>query len=600
MDIQKRIDGLRKIMKDRQIDYYYVTTSDYHNSEYVDDHFKEREFLSGFTGSCGNLLIGEDFAGLWTDGRYFIQAGKELAGSGILLFCIGEEGVPTILEYLEKNMNQGQTLAFDGRCISFQTGNRLEQLVLRKQGRLLYEEDLVDELWQNRPPRTARPVFSLPKEICGKSIVEKLAQVRAATREAGGENLILSKLDDIMWLFNLRGSDVECNPVALSYSVITQKECFLFLQKAVLDEETEGQLAAQFVLLKEYDDFMTFLEGMNWKGKVLLDKLNSNFSILKLVERKAQVLLATNPTELLKARKNGVELEQLRQVYLRDSLAVCRFMHWLKENIGRIPMTEVSAAGYMDGLRKNTEGFLELSFPTICGFRENAAMMHYQATKEEHKRLEPEGMLLIDSGGQYMGGTTDVTRTYALGAVTAEMKTHYTAVVMGMLRLLNSKFLYGCTGRNLDILARGPLWDRGIDYKCGTGHGIGYMLNVHEGPQNIRWRYTEEMPEAVLEEGMLLSNEPGVYKAGSHGIRIENIMVVKKGVKNEDGQFMEFEGLTYAPLDLDLIDVTIMEKRDIDYLNGYHQEVYEKIAPLMDENEALWLKKVTRRVEQQV
>ncbi|MCI6812059.1 MAG: aminopeptidase P family protein [Lachnospiraceae bacterium] len=583
-------------MKENHIDYYFITTSDYHNSEYVDDYFKAREYMSGFTGSNGDLLIGADFAGLWTDGRYFIQAERELEGSGILLFRMGEEGICGITEYLTEHIEQGQTLAFDGRCVSIQMGKRLEKAVEKKEAHILYEVDYIERLWKNRPSRRASQAFLLPHELCGKNQKEKLELVRTKMEKLDCSSLVLNKLDDIMWLFNLRGGDVECNPVALAYSIITQKDCFLFLQKAALTDKVKEELAASSVVLKDYDRFNEELEQIPWEGRVLLDKENSNYSIYKLVEKKAEVVLGTNPTQKLKAIKNEVELEQMKRVYLLDSLVVCRFMRWLKENVGKIPMTELSAARYMDQLRRDTEGFLDLSFPTICAYRENAAMMHYQATTKQDKEIQAEGMLLIDSGGQYMGGTTDVTRTYCLGEVTAEMKDHYTAVVVGMLRLLNGKFLYGCTGRNLDILARGPLWDMGIDYKCGTGHGIGYILNVHEGPQNIRWRFSEGMEEVILEEGMVLSNEPGVYKAGSHGIRIENIMAVKKGIKNEDGQFMEFEGLTYAPIDLQLINPDIMEKRDILNLNRYHRQVYERIAPLMTEEEKNWLQEVTKEI----
>lgn len=598
MKIRERMDALKKRMKERNIDYYYITTSDYHNSEYVDDYFKVREFISGFTGSNGSLLIGKAFSGLWTDGRYFLQAKKELEGTGITLFRMGEEGVPTIPQYLEENLREGETLAFDGRCVSLKMGKKLEKLVEQKKGRLDYQAAVAEKLWENRPPRKAEKIFILEEEICGKSTEEKLEAVREEMRKKNCSNLVLNKLDDIMWLFNIRGNDVECNPVALSYSIITLTDSLLFVQKKALTPEVEGKLISQGIKLKDYDEFEIQLEQMDWKGTVLLDGENSNYAIYRQAASRTQVAIEPNPTEKLKAIKNEVELEQIRRVYLRDSLAVCRFMRWLKENVGKIPMTELSAAAYMDGLRRKTEGFLDLSFPTICGVGENAAMMHYQATGEDYREVKAEGMLLIDSGGQYIGGTTDVTRTYALGKVTEEMKNHYTAVVMGMLRLLNGRFLYGCTGRNVDILARGPLWDMGIDYKCGTGHGIGYMLNVHEGPQNIRWKFTEEMKEAVLEEGMLLSNEPGVYKAGSHGIRIENIMVVKKGRKNEDGQFMEFEGLTYAPIDLELINPAVMEKKDIQNLNRYHEEVYEKIAPLMEEEEKNWLKKVTAKIEE--
>ena len=594
--VSKRLEALRRLMKEKGIDYYYITTADYHNSEYADDYFKEREFMSGFTGSNGNLLIEQERAGLWTDGRYFIQAEKELTGSKITLFKMAEPGVPTTKEYLEENLREGQILAVDGRTITASFGQELEKIVEKKKGKLVYEADLVDEIWEDRPKRKAEPVFALPEELCGKTVAEKLLEVREKMKEKETSNLVLSKLDDIMWLFNIRGKDVECNPVALSYAVITKESSYLFLQKKAISEEMRQWLKTQPVEIREYDEINDFLRTTDFSGKVLLDGANLSFTLYKLIQNKNEIVLADNPTEGLKARKNSVELENMRKVYLKDSLVVCRFMKWLKENIGKVPMTELSAAEYMDNLRRQTEGFLDLSFPTICGYQENAAMMHYQATKENHKKLEAKGMLLIDCGGQYLGGTTDVTRTYALGEVTQEMKTHFTAVVMGMLRLLKGKFLYGCSGRNLDILARGPLWDMGIDYKCGTGHGIGYILNVHEGPQNVRWKYLEGMKETVLEEGMVLSNEPGVYIGGSHGIRIENIMVTKKEECNSDGQFMGFECLTFAPIDLDLIDTSLMEKRDIQNLNEYHRQVVEKISPLMTEEESAWLREVCREI----
>ncbi len=594
--ITERLAALRRLMKERGVQYYYITTADYHNSEYADDYFKEREFMSGFTGSNGNLLVEADSARLWTDGRYFIQAEKELEGTGILLMRMAEEGVPTTAEYLEQTVKEGEVLAFDGRTVTTRLGQQMEEIMEKKQGRILYQVDYVKEIWEDRPARKSESIFALEEKICGQTVTQKLQMVRDEMQKKECHNLVLSKLDDIMWLFNIRGNDVECNPVALSYAVITKENSYLFLQKKAVTKELEEWLKTQPLELCEYDDIMEFLKNKVWDGSVLLDKENLSYAVYKLVKESARVVLGENPTESLKAKKNEVEMEQMRKVYLKDSLVVCRFMKWLKENIGKIPMSELSAAEYMDNLRRQTEGFIELSFPTICGYKENAAMMHYQATEENYKELEAEGMLLIDCGGQYLGGTTDVTRTYALGPVTKEMKEHYTAVAMGMLRLLNGRFLYGCTGRNLDILARGPLWDRNIDYKCGTGHGIGYVLNVHEGPQSIRWRFTEGMKEAVLEEGMVLSNEPGVYMEGSHGIRTENIMVVKKGEKNGDGQFMHFEGLTFAPIDLELIEPSIMEKKDIENLNRYHREVYEKISPLMTEEEAEWLKKVTREI----
>lgn len=607
-NICDRLTALRKTMKENGVAYYYITTADYHASEYADDYFKEREFISGFTGSNGNLLIGADMAGLWTDGRYFIQAEKELKGSGIELFRMAEEGVPTTLEYLEENMKEGEVLAFDGRTVAARLGQQMEEMAEKKNGKVLYQLDYVDEIWTDRPARKCNEVFVLEEGICGKTVAEKLDMVRGSMAKKNCKNLVLSKMDDIMWLFNIRGNDVECNPVALSYAVVTEDNSYLFLQENAVTEEVKSWIAQRPVVLCGYEKILEFLQKQVWNGNVLMDKESISYAIYKLVKEqiekenaksektKAEVVFGDNPTELLKSMKNEKELEMMREVYLKDSLVVCRFMKWLKENIGKIPMSELSAAEYMDNLRRETEGFLDLSFPTICGYKENAAMMHYKATEDNYKELAPEGMLLIDCGGQYMGGTTDVTRTFALGPVSDDIKVHYTAVAMGMLRLLNGKFLYGCTGRNLDILARGPLWDMNIDYKCGTGHGIGYILNVHEGPQNVRWRFLEGMKEVPLEEGMLLSNEPGVYIAGSHGIRTENIMVTKKGVKNDDGQFMYFEGLTFAPIDLELIDTSIMEKKDIENLNRYHKEVYEKISPLMTEEEAVWLKGVTREV----
>jgi Xaa-Pro aminopeptidase len=596
--VKERIEELRKLMREKGIQYYYITTADYHNSEYPGEYFKEREFMSGFTGSNGNLLVGLNSAGLWTDGRYFIQAEAELEGSGITLFRMAEEGVPTVTEYLKEELKQGQVLALDGRTVTAALGEQFEEILREKQGTVVYDVDLSDRVWKERPGRSHNPAFALDEAICGRTVAEKLRMVRDDMKEKQCSNLVLSKLDDIMWLFNIRGNDVECNPVALSYAVITENDSYLFLQPEAVTGELRQWLATQPVTLKNYDDVMGFLRERAWEGKVLLDKGNISYSIARLLrEKEAKVVFGDNPTELLKAVKNEVELENIERVYLMDSLAVCRFMYWLKKNIGKIPMTELSAAQKMDDLRRELPGFMDLSFVTICGYGPNAAMMHYEATPEHYSELKPEGMLLVDSGGQYMGGTTDVTRTFALGKVTEEMKHHFTAVAMGMLRLLNAGFLEGCSGKNVDILAREPLWEMNIDYKCGTGHGIGYILNVHEGPQNVRWRFTKEQKDVPLKEGMILSNEPGVYIEGSHGIRTENIMVVKKGVKNGDGQFMHFDSLTWVPLDLELIDASYMERKDIQRLNDYHRQVYEKISPLMTEEEALWLKEATREIE---
>lgn len=599
--IKVRLEGLRKAMKTSAIDFYMIPTADFHNSEYVNDYFKVREFFSSFTGSNGTLVVWADGAGLWTDGRYFIQAARELEGTGVTLFRMGEEGVPSILEFLDDQMQKGQVLGFDGRVVSASMGLQYEKRLEKKDIKVSYEKDLALSVWEERPMLPSGATFVLPDEIAGRSINEKLSDVRTALKKAGAVGYLLTKLDDIMWLFNIRGCDVECNPVALSYAYVDQSSSLLFMQEKSLNESVKEHLVAGGVTLREYGDILPFLEGeLVEDTSVLADKRHCNYTLFKKLQKRCRIVEKDNPTEKLKAVKNAVELSNMEAVYLMDSVALTKFIYWLKENVGKTQITEVSAADYLESLRREIPGFLDLSFPTIAGYKENAAMMHYEATQKNYAVLEADGMLLVDSGGQYMGGTTDVTRTIVLGSISEEIKRHYTAVVSGMLQLTRAKWLYGSTGRNLDILARQPLWDIGIDYKCGTGHGIGYILNVHEGPQNIRWKFIEGMVEAVLEEGMDISNEPGVYIEGSHGIRIENIMVVKKDEKNGDGQFMCFDTLTYVPIDLEAIDVQSMTVENLNHLNRYHQSVYEKLSPFLSEEEKEWLKVTTRVVEKAV
>ena len=595
--IQGRIEALRKEMEKAGVDYYMVPTADFHNSEYVDRYFKMREYLSGFTGSNGTLVVSKEEAGLWTDGRYFIQAEKELSGTGIRLFRMLDEGVPTIQEYLKQNMKEGQTLGFDGRVVDTAFGRRLEKALAEKKVRLAFDRDLGDAVWTDRPALPCHPVTVLDEAICGKTAGEKLADVRQKMEEAGADAFLLSKLDDLMWLLNIRGADVECNPVALSYAYLTKDDCFLFLQEAEVTQELKDHAAKYGVTLLPYGQVVPFLKGRKEKETVLFDVANTGYALSRTLQEKGETVEGKNPTELMKAIKNEVELSRMEEVYRKDSAAVCKFIYWLKKNVGKKKITEVTAAQYLDGLRSRIDGYLDLSFPTISGYQENAAMMHYEAEPETCKELRPEGMLLVDSGGQYVGGTTDVTRTIVLGPVSDEIKEHFTAVAVGMLALTNARFLYGCTGRNLDILARQPMWNRNIDYKCGTGHGVGYILNVHEGPQGIRWRFTEGQSEAVIEAGMDVTNEPGIYIEGSHGIRTENVMVARNGVRNGDGQFMYFDTLTWVPIDLDAIDPAYMEPREIAWLNDYHAKVYEKIAPLLDEEERAWLKEATRPVK---
>lgn len=596
MEVRERIRSLQEKLKEEKIDYYLIPTADYHNSEYVNEFFKVREYFSGFTGSNGSLVVSQTQAGLWTDGRYFIQAEKELSGSGITLFRMQEEGVPTIEEYLAQNMKENEVLGFDGRVVTASYGRKLEKSLKEKQVVIRYEKDVAGSLWTERPSMPDNPVSILPEEICGLSVAQKLTQVREKMKEKGCTAYLLAKLDDLMWLFNIRGKDIAYNPVALSYGFFTMTESWLFLQERAVSDELCKYAEENGITIKGYNEITEFL-GTAAKGKVLLDEENVSYALYSILRNSAEIVTDVNPTEKLKAVKNPVELSHMEEAYLKDSVALTKFIYWLKKNIGKIPMNEYLAAMYLDNLRREVEGFLDLSFPTISGYMENAAMMHYEATETENKELRAEGMLLVDSGGQYMGGTTDVTRTIVLGKISEEVKKHFTLVTVGMLNLTAAKFLYGCTGRNLDILAREPLWNLHIDYKCGTGHGIGYILNVHEGPQNIRWRFTDSMKEAVIEAGMVISNEPGVYKEGSHGIRTENIIVARNGEKNEDGQFMYFDTLTYVPIDLCGIEPSYMQERDIRRLNDYHKAVYEKVGPYLTEEERCWLKEATAPIK---
>ncbi len=600
--IKGRLAALRKAMEAKGIDYYMMPTSDFHNSEYSADFFKVREYFCGFDGSNGTLVVGQDFAGMWTDGRYFIQAENQMKGTGVDLYKMMEPGVPTISEFLEKNMKDGQTLGFDGRVISTSIGEDLEKKLSKVGASLKIDKDLAEEIWTDRPALPCHDMYVLSDELCGKSFAEKLSDVRKKMEEYETKAFLLSKLDDIMWLTNLRGNDVECNPVALSYAYITMDEFILFVQEKEVTAEVKAYCEKVKITLKDYHELTSFLEKVTFTGDVLYDKRNTNFLTFKAIsdkakESKVELKNEKNPTELMKAIKNDTEIKNIREVYLRDSAKLTEFIYWVKKNVGKIPMTEYTAAMKLDGMRAELPGFIELSFPTISAYNANAAMAHYEAGEDNAAEVKAEGMLLVDSGGTYEGGTTDVTRTIVVGEISDEIKKHYTATVAGMLQLAACKFLHGCTGRNLDIYARQPLWDIDIDYNHGTGHGIGYMLNVHEGPHNLRWRYAQGVDEALLEPGMIVSDEPGVYIEGSHGIRIENIVEVVERGENQYGQFLGFDHLTYVPIDLDAIDTKYMKHENVELLNAYHKEVYTRLLPLIeDEDIKAWLKDVTREI----
>ncbi len=591
--IKERLQSLREKMRENGIDYYMIPTADFHNSEYVSDYFKVREFFSNFSGSNGTLVVWQEGAGLWTDGRYFIQAEKELEGTGIKLFRMLDDGVPTIKEFLADNMKNGQVLGFDGRVLSAREGKGFENVLESKKISVRYDKDLAEQIWLDRPSFPSGNVTVLEEKYAGESIDSKISRVREKMKEDDADGFLLTKLDDIMWLFNIRGCDVECNPVAMSYAYLSKEETILFIQEKALQESVKKYLSEHQIQVREYQTVTEYLKEIPEGGRILLDNRYCSYALFKLAGEKNTVVEKKNPTELMKAVKNPVELENMEKVYLKDSVAVTKFIYWLKKNVGKQRITEVTAADYLEKLRRSIPDFLDLSFPTIAGYKANAAMMHYEATPDNAAEVKAEGLLLVDSGGQYLGGTTDVTRTIVVGPISDEIKRHYTLVAAGMLEMTNARWLYGCTGRNLDILARKPLWDIGLDYKCGTGHGVGYILNVHEGPQGLRWRYVEGVDEAVIEAGMDVTNEPGVYVEGSHGIRIENVMVAVNDEKNEYGQFMHFDTLTWAPIDMGAIDEKYLTDEQKKMLAAYQRKVYEKVSPYLTEDEAKWLKEET-------
>ena len=595
--IKQRIENIRDLMKEKNIYAYIVPSSDYHQSEYVGDYFKSREFMSGFTGSSGTLIISMDEAGLWTDGRYFIQAENELKDSGIKLFKMGEEGVPTIEEYLLEKLPKNSTLGFDGRVMSVKEGQSLANKLAFKGINIEYKYDLVNDIWEDRCSLPTEKAFLLGVEYSGEGFSDKLSRIRAVMKEKKATTHILASLDDIAWLFNIRGRDVKSNPVVLSYAVISIDSVYLFIDKNKIGKDIRAELSKENVQIKGYEEVYEFIKNIDENEVVLIDTSKVNYAIYSNIPSNVQKIEERNPSILFKSIKNEIELKNIRNSHIKDGVAFTKFMYWLKNNIGKIEITEISATQKLEEFRREQDKFIEPSFSTIAAYKDHAAMMHYSATEESNYKLEPRDLFLVDSGGQYFDGTTDITRTIALGPIPENVRKDFTNVVRGMIRLSKAKFLYGCRGYNLDILARGPLWEEGVDYKCGTGHGIGFVLNVHEGPNGFRWKVREDIDDScILEEGMVTTNEPGVYVENSHGIRIENEIVVRKAEKNEYGQFMDFEVITFAPIDLDAIDESLILKDEKVYLNNYHKQVYDKISPYLNEEEKQWLKTYTREI----
>ncbi len=595
MNVPERISALRALMEERGYDAYMVPTDDNHQSEYVGEHFKARAFITGFTGSAGTAVITKDAAGLWTDGRYFIQAEQQLSGSGVKLFKMGEPGVPTVEEFIADVLPEGGTLGFDGRVVAMGEGQALEAAAAKKNGKIDYSTDLIDKIWEDRPALSEEPAFALGVEYTGESTESKLKRIRKSMEEEGADIHIIAALDDVCWTTNLRGNDIEFFPLLLSYAVITKEDMKLYIDERKLTDEMKANLAKDNISLRPYNAVYEDVKELGADSAILVDPSRLNYALYNNLPKGAKVIEKVNPTVLMKAMKNDTEIKNIKNAHVKDGVAVTKFMHWLKKNVGKTEITEISAAEKLEEFRKEQEGYLWQSFEPICGSGEHAAIVHYAATPETNVPVVTDGLFLTDTGGGYMEGSTDITRTFAFGKITDRMAEDFTTVLLCNLRLARAVFMHGTCGYNLDILARMPAWERGINYNHGTGHGVGYLMNIHEAPSGFRIAIRER-EKAVIEPGMVITDEPGIYIEGSHGIRTENELLVCEKEKTEYGQFLCFEPITYVPIDLDAVNPDMMTKEDKEQLNAYHAKVYELVSPHLNEEEKEWLKEYTRAI----
>lgn len=595
MTVQERINMLRHLMSEKNIDVYIVPSSDNHQSEYVGDYFKARKFITGFTGSAGTAVITQSEAGLWTDGRYFIQAENELAGSGVKLYKTGNPDVPSVEEYLEAALPTNGVLGFDGRVIAMSKGKEYAEKFAYKNIQIEGGFDLIDMIWEERPSLSSNPVFLLDESHTGESTASKLERVREEMRKVNATAHLLITLDDIAWLLNMRGSDIAYTPVVLCYAVVMLDCVHLFINETKLSEGIKCKFAANNILLHPYNNIYEFTQKISSDEVILLDPSRLNYTLYHSIPDSVKCVEQLNPCILMKAVKNDVEITNIKMAHVKDAVAHTKFMYWLKNTIGKATITELSASDKLQNLRAEQANYLWPSFDPISAFGPNAAMCHYSSSEETNVEFKEGFLYLSDTGGNYMEGSTDITRTFAIGEINASLKRDYTNVLRGNLALSNTKFLYGCTGQNLDILARQYLWNDGLDYKHGTGHGVGYLLSIHETSARISWQGLHEAAWK-LEHGMVVTNEPGLYVEGSHGIRLENELLVRKGLENEYGHFMHFEVLTLVPFDLDAIDTSLLREDEKTQLNEYHKLVFNTVSPYLNEDEREWLKRYTRAI----
>ena len=591
MTVNEKIRKIRELMEKNSIDIYIIPSDDFHQSEDVAEYFRSREFVSGFTGSAGTLVITKEKSYLWTDGRYFIQAEKELEGSEIILCKSGTEGTLTILEFLKNNMDKEKVLGFDGRVISYFQMQEYSSALREKNIKIITDFDFPGEIWENRPSLPKEKIFVLDKTYSGEDFKDKITRVREEMKKEEADVHIITSLDDIAWLFNIRGRDIPCTPVVLSYTYITEKEVMLFIDKDKLTKETEEYLFENDIEIKDYFDFYEFLKESKENKKILLDYSRINSSVFNSIPKGIIKINKINPTQLFKAIKNKTEIKNTTEAHIKDGTAVTKFMYWLKNNINKEKITEIDVEKKIESFRREEKDFIEPSFDTIAAYGSNAAMMHYSAGKNSNAVLDSKNLLLVDSGGQYLQGTTDITRTFALGEVDETVKKHYTTVLKSLIALSKTKFFYGTKCSEFDKIARTPVLDIGLDYLCATGHGVGYLSVVHEGPNIFR-----KTSDFILEADMITTVEPGIYIENSHGIRIENELLSREIERTQENRIMDFETITFAPIDLDPVDISMLTPEEKDWLNSYHKIVFEKISPKLNEEERDWLKIYTREI----
>ena len=581
MTIKQKLNALRILMKEKKIDAYLVPTDDFHGSEYVGDYFKCRKYITGFTGSAGTAIITQDMAGLWTDGRYFLQAESQLAGSGIDLMKIGQAETPAIEDYIVDHCQAGETVAFDGRLITVKQADTYAEAFEAKQLHMMTDIDFVDRIWTDRPAMPDSQTFLYDVKYAGKSVADKLAEIQACMNKAEADHLILTK---IAWLLNLRAKDIPYYPVALAYMIVHREGGTLYINQARLDEESRACFEKNHIEMKDYEAIYDDVSGL--QGFVWLDPNSANIRLALSLQ--TAYMQEESPIIERKARKNPVEIASTKQAHLKDGVAVTKFMYWLKHtDVSK--ESELSVSDKLQSFRQAQENYIEDSFAPIVAYGPHGAIIHYQSSIETNVSLKPEGFLMIDSGGQYIEGTTDITRTYVLGPISEKQRHWFSVVLRGHIRLEMAHWIEGCTGSSLDILAHGPIWDEQMDYQHGTGHGVGHLSSVHEGPQSIRWR--GQGLNAVIRPGMITSDEPGIYIPNEFGIRHENEVLAVADEKNFYGQFMHFEPLTWVPFDVDGLDVSLFQENEIAWLNDYHQKVYATISPYLDADEKAWLEK---------